>query len=262
MHTLLIKDLTATIDNKVILNNFSLKINEGEIHAIMGPNGVGKSTLAKVIMGDPAYKIISGEIYYDNVLLNDLKVDERAHLGLFLGMQLPLEIDGVSNADFLRTAMHEKLGNDFNLMTFIKELEANMKILNMDLNMMHRSINKGFSGGERKKNEILQMYMLKPSFVMLDEIDSGLDVDSLRIVADNLNRYYDINKPSFLVITHYQKFLDYVKPDYVHIMIDGTIVKSGDASLVGIVEDKGYDYFKNNLKTNKTAIIEGKEVNE
>lgn len=262
MHTLVIKDVTAKIENKIILKNFSLKINEGETHAIMGPNGVGKSTLSRVIMGDPAYTIVSGEIYYDDILLNNLTVDERARLGIFLGMQLPMEIDGVSNADFLRTAIHEQQGNAFNLMTFIKELEANMNVLNMDKNMMHRSINKGFSGGERKKNEILQMYMLKPNMVILDEIDSGLDVDSLRIVGDNINHYYEQKKPAFLVITHYQRFLDYLKPDFVHIMIDGAIVKSGKADLVKVIENQGYDYFRNNLDDNKTAIIEGIEKHE
>ncbi len=258
MHTLMIKNITVEINGKIILNNFNLKINEGEIHAILGPNGIGKSTLLRVIMGDPTYHLVSGEIYYDDTLLNNLTVDERAKLGIFLGMQLPLEIEGVTNADFLRTAVHNRIGDNFNLMRFIKELETNMDKLAMNKDMIHRSINVGFSGGERKKNEILQMYMLKPNLVILDEIDSGLDVDSLKIVADNINNYYKTIKPSMLLVTHYQKFLDYIKPDFVHIMIDGHIVKSGDYKLVDLVEQKGYDYFKtNNLEKNKTAIIEG-----
>lgn len=263
MHTLVIKDLVVEIDNKIILNNFNLKINEGEIHVIMGPNGIGKSTLLRVIMGDPSYNIVSGQIYYDDKLLNNLTADERSNLGIFLGMQLPLEIEGVTNADFLRTAVHNRQGNSFNLMQFIKELESNMDKLNMNKDMIHRSINVGFSGGERKKNEILQMYMLKPNFILLDEIDSGLDVDSLKIVADNINNYYLDKKPGMLLVTHYQKFLEYIKPDFVHIMIDGHIVKSGNSNLVDVVEKKGYDYFKtNNLVENKTPIIEGKNKHE
>jgi len=241
MHILKIENLTVEIDNKVILKDFNLEIKSGEIHAIMGPNGTGKSTLSKVIMGDENYKIVNGTIKYDDIILNDLTVDERARLGIFLGMQLPLEIEGVTNADFLRTAVHSKVGDEFKLFNFIKELEVNVDKLKMDKEMIHRSINMGFSGGERKKNEILQMYMLKPSFVILDEIDSGLDVDSLKTVGNNVMDYYNEYKPLMIVITHYQRLLDYIKPDYVHILKNGSIVKSGDSSLVKEIEEKGYD---------------------
>lgn len=240
MHTLKIDNLTVEVENKIILKNFNLEIKSGEIHAIMGPNGAGKSTLSKVIMGDENYKILSGTIMYDDIVLNNLKTDERARLGIFLGMQLPLEIEGVTNSDFLRTAVHCKENDNFKLFDFIKELEFNVNKLNMDKDMIHRSINMGFSGGERKKNEILQMYMLKPSFVILDEIDSGLDVDSLKIVAENVMEYYKECKPLMMVITHYQRLLDYIKPDYVHILKDGSIIESGDASLVEKIENYGY----------------------
>lgn len=241
MHILKIEDLTVEIENKIILKNFNLEMKSGEIHAIMGPNGTGKSTLSKVIMGDSNYKIVSGSIKYDDILLNDLTTDQRARLGIFLGMQLPLEIEGVTNSDFLRTAVHTKEKDNFKLFDFIKELESNVSKLKMDKEMIHRSINMGFSGGERKKNEILQMYMLKPSFVILDEIDSGLDVDSLKIVASNVMDYYNDKKPIMMVITHYQRLLDYIKPDYVHILKNGTIVKSGDYTLVEEIENNGYD---------------------
>ena len=241
MHILKIENLTVEVDNKIILKNFNIEIKSGEIHAIMGPNGTGKSTLSKVIMGDENYKIINGTIKYDDVILNNLTTDERARLGIFLGMQLPLEIEGVTNSDFLRTAVHAKEGNDFKLFDFIKELESNVDRLKMDKEMIHRSINMGFSGGERKKNEILQMYMLKPSFVILDEIDSGLDVDSLKVVATNVMDYYKEYKPLMIVITHYQRLLDYIKPDYVHILKNGSIIKSGDSSLVKEIEESGYD---------------------
>lgn len=236
-----IENLKVKVGDKIILNGFNLVINKGEIHAIMGPNGTGKSTLTKVIMGDPNYEIIDGTITFDGKLLNELKVDERARLGIFLGMQLPLAIEGVTNADFLRTALNTKDGKNFKLMPFIKELDKNVEQLKMKKDMIHRGINEGFSGGERKKNEILQMYMLKPSCVLLDEIDSGLDVDSLKIVGENVYNYAKEYKPCMLLITHYQRLLDYIHPDFVHIMKDGKIVKTGDSSLVKEIEEVGYE---------------------
>ena len=246
MHTLDIQNITVEVNKKKILKDFSLTINSGEIHAIMGPNGVGKSTLSKTIMGDKNYKLVSGNIFFDGKKLNDLEVDERARLGIFLGMQMPLEIEGVTNADFLRTALNTKEGTNFKLMPFINKLDKVVDELKMDRSMIHRGINSGFSGGERKKNEILQMYMLEPSLVILDEIDSGLDVDSLRVVGENVMKYYKDKNPGILLITHYQRLLDYIHPTHVHILKDGKIVKSGDASLVSIIEEKGYEEFSKN----------------
>lgn len=240
MHTLKIKDLTVSVENKTILKDFNIEIKSGEIHAIMGPNGTGKSTLSKVIMGDSNYKVEKGSIYFDDKEINDLPTDERAKLGIFLGYQMPLEITGVSNSDFLRTAMRNK-NEEFKLYDFIKKINATVEQLNMDKQMIHRGINEGFSGGERKKNEVLQMYMLEPNTIILDEIDSGLDVDSLRIVGENIMKYYEENKPAILLITHYQRLLDYIKPEYVHIMKNGHIVKTGDKSLVSLIEEYGYD---------------------
>ena len=241
MEGIKIENLKVEIDGKVILNDFNLVITKGEVHTIMGPNGTGKSTLTKVIMGDPHYKVLEGKIYFNDIDITNLKVDERAKLGIFLGMQLPLEIEGVTNADFLRTAISAKDKANFKLMPFIKELDKNVESLKMNKDMIHRGINVGFSGGERKKNEILQMYMLKPSCVLLDEIDSGLDVDSLKIVGENVTKYKEEYKPSILLITHYQRLLNYIKPDFVHIMKDGKIVKTGDASLVKEIEEVGYE---------------------
>ena len=246
MHTLDIQNITVEVNKKKILKDFSLTINSGEIHAIMGPNGVGKSTLSKTIMGDKNYKLVSGNIFFDGNKLNDLEVDERARLGIFLGMQMPLEIEGVTNADFLRTALNTKEGTNFKLMPFINKLDKVVDELKMDKSMIHRGINSGFSGGERKKNEILQMYMLEPSLVILDEIDSGLDVDSLRVVGENVMKYYKDKNPGILLITHYQRLLDYIHPTHVHILKGGKIVKSGDASLVSIIEEKGYEEFSKN----------------
>ncbi len=257
MHILEIIDLCVNIDNKEILKKFCLTIKSGEIHTIMGPNGVGKSTLSKVIMGDKNYKVISGEILFDGKDITNMPVNERANMGIFLGMQNPLEIDGVTNADLLRTALHSKLGSDFNLMPFIKELNANTEHLSMNKEMIHRSVNKGFSGGEKKKNEVLQMYMLKPNTVLLDEIDSGLDVDSLKIVGESITEYYNKYKPAMLLITHYQRLLDYIKPNFVHILIDGRIIKSGDASLVHLIEEKGYDYFKKEALGMASDVVQG-----
>ena len=240
MNTLNIKNLTVSVENKIILKDFNLEINNGEIHVLMGPNGIGKSTLTKVIMGDPNYKIEEGFIYYNDQLINDMSVDERSRLGIFLGMQLPIEIEGVTNADFLRSAVTIREKDNFKLFEFIKSLDAAVDKLKMDSSMIHRGINQGFSGGERKKNEILQMYILKPSFVMLDEIDSGLDVDSLKIVGNSVMDYFKEYNPGILLITHYEKLLNYIKPTHVHIISDGKIVKTGDYSLVKEIEKNGF----------------------
>lgn len=242
MNALHIENLFVTAEDKEILKDFTIDIKSGEIHVIMGPNGTGKSTLSKVIMGHPNYIIQKGTITYNNTKLNDLSVDARARLGIFLGMQMPTEIEGVTGADFLRTALHAKEGDSFKLMDFIKEMNQVSDKISLDKNMIHRSVNVGFSGGEKKKNEVLQMYMLKPSLIILDEIDSGLDVDSLKIVGESIMEYYKKEKPAILIITHYQRVLDYIKPDFVHIMKGGQIVRNGSANLVTEVEEKGFDF--------------------
>ena len=244
MDGLRIENLCVEVENKIILKDYNLEVKKGEIHAIMGPNGTGKSTLSKVIMGDEKYKVLSGNIYYNNELINNMTTDERALKGIFLSMQLPLEIEGVTNADLLRTAVHNKEKDDFKLFNFIKELDKTVETLKMDKDMVHRSINVGFSGGERKKNQILQIYILKPSLIILYEIDSGLDVDSLKVVANHVMDYYKKYNCAIIVITHYQRLLDYIKPDFVHIMKNGNIVKTGTSSLVKEVEESGYDKFK------------------
>lgn len=257
MNILKIDNLTASVNGKVILKDFNLEIKSGEIHAIMGPNGTGKSTLTKVIMGDDNYKIEKGHIYFNEQDITKMAVDERARLGIFLGMQMPMEIEGVSNADFLRTALRSK-DNNFKLYSFIKELDTKIDDLKMDKEMIHRGINEGFSGGERKKNEILQMHILKPGVVLLDEIDSGLDVDSLKIVGNSVMEYFKEYKPAILLVTHYQRLLDYIKPDFVHVMKDGKILKSSDASLVKFIEEEGYDKIDNF----EASIIKENENNE
>ncbi len=241
MNILKIENLTVEVAGKTILKDFNLEIKSGEIHAIMGPNGTGKSTLTKVIMGDPNYKIVKGKIIYNGKIINKMPVNERAKLGIFLGMQMPLAIEGVTNADFLRSALRTKEGDKFKLLSFIKEVDSLTKKLHMNSEMIHRGINDGFSGGERKKNEILQMRILKPDVVLLDEIDSGLDVDSLKLVGENVMDYYHEKKPAILLVTHYQRLLDYIEPDFIHIMKDGHIVLSGDKNLALKIEDEGYD---------------------
>lgn len=259
MHKLTIKNLYVKVADKEILKDFSLEIKNGEIHAIMGPNGTGKSTLSKVIMGDSTYEVVSGDILFDDKNINSLEVDERARLGIFLGMQMPLEIEGVTNADFMRSALNAKDGENFKLFQFIKDMEATVDKLHMDKEMIHRGVNVGFSGGERKKNEILQMNLLKPKMVLLDEIDSGLDVDSLKIVGNEVMDYYKREKPGMLVITHYQRLLDYIVPDYVHIMKDGHIIKSGNKDLVKEIEEYGYDI---KVSKNSTCVVKEKINNE
>ena len=240
MHSLKIINLTVKVENKVILTKFNLTINSGEIHVILGPNGTGKSTLSKVIMGDPDYEIISGTIKFDDKDITKLETDERAKLGIFLGFQMPISIEGVTNSDFLRTAIHSS-DKEFKLMEFIKKINSTCDKLKMDREMVHRPVNVGFSGGESKKNEILQMYLLNPNTILLDEIDSGLDMDSLKIVGKSVMDYYEEYNPAILLITHYQRLLNYIKPTHVHIMRDGKIIKSGDIKLVKEVEEKGYD---------------------
>lgn len=224
-----------------ILKDFSLEIRPGEVHAIMGPNGTGKSTLSKVIMGHYNYEITTGSLLFNGEDISLLSVDERAKRGIFLSMQDPIVIEGVSNSEFLRTAQSEVTGKKVNLYSFIKDMEKAMEEVLLDSSMLHRSLNQGFSGGEKKKNEILQLKFLKPKFIILDEVDSGLDVDSLRIVCSNINDYLSANPDtSLLIITHYPRILQYIKPDYVHVMLDGAIKKTGNKSLALEIEKNGY----------------------
>jgi len=241
-----IKDLEVLVNNKKVLNKLNLSINPGEIHVIMGPNGVGKSTLSKVLMGSEDYKVESGDILVDNKSIKDLETDERAKLGMFLSFQNPIDIEGVTNSEFLKVAINERREEPIGLYDFIHEMEQSFDELGLKKEMMHRSVNQNFSGGEKKKNEILQMKLLKPKFVILDELDSGLDVDSLKVVCDNVNSYLSDNPDtSVLMITHYQRILDYIKPDYIHILTNGHIVKTGDATLAKEIEEKGYKSFDN-----------------
>lgn len=241
-----IENLDVSINNKKILNNFNLIINDGEIHTIMGPNGVGKSTLSRVIMGDSNYKVLSGDITFNGDSILPLSVDERAKKGIFLAMQYPMEIEGVSNQDFLRTAISAMDNKRIGLYDFILKCEKGAEELSMNKDLIHRSLNVGFSGGEKKKNEVLQIKLLKPKFIILDELDSGLDVDSLRIVGENIKKYKEDNpNTSILIITHHPKILEYLKPDYVHIISGGTIIKSGDYTLAEEIEEKGYNEYKN-----------------
>ena len=226
--------------SKEILKDFSLTIKDGEIHAIMGPNGVGKSTLSKVIMAHPDYVINSGTITYNEDTLNNLTTDEIARKGVYLLMQDPSIIDGVSNSEALRTALKER-GSDTNLYNFITKMKKELESLKLPKDVMHRSINKGLSGGERKKNEVLGLKVLTPSFIILDELDSGLDVDSLKVVAKNINEYLKEHQDtSVLIITHYSRVLDLIKPDFVHEMKDGKIIKTGDITLAKQIEKTGF----------------------
>ncbi|EGQ3673061.1 Fe-S cluster assembly ATPase SufC [Staphylococcus pseudintermedius] len=243
--TLEIKDLHVSIDDKEILKGVNLTINTGEIHAIMGPNGTGKSTLSSAIMGHPSYEVTQGEVLLDGVNVLELEVDERAKAGLFLAMQYPSEITGVTNADFMRSAINAQReeSNEINLMQFIKKLDKQMDFLDMDKDMAQRYLNEGFSGGEKKRNEILQLMMLQPKFAILDEIDSGLDIDALKVVSKGINEMRGEEFGS-LIITHYQRLLNYITPDHVHVMYNGIVVKSGGAELAKRLEEEGYEWVK------------------
>ena len=241
MSVLEIKNLHVSIEDKEILKGVNLTLKTGEIHAIMGPNGTGKSTLSAAIMGNPNYEVTEGEILLDGVNVLELEVDERARLGLFLAMQYPSEIAGITNAEFMRAAINAKRDeNDkISVMNFIKKLDEKMEILNMPEEMAERYLNEGFSGGEKKRNEILQLLMLEPTFAILDEIDSGLDIDALRVVAKGINEMRGDNFGS-LIITHYQRLLNYITPDVVHIMMEGRVVMTGGADLAKRLEAEGY----------------------
>lgn len=241
MSVLEIKNLHVSIEDKEILKGVNLTLKTGEIHAIMGPNGTGKSTLSAAIMGNPNYEVTEGEILLDGVNILELEVDERARLGLFLAMQYPSEIAGITNAEFMRAAINAKRDeNDkISVMNFIKKLDEKMALLNMPEEMAERYLNEGFSGGEKKRNEILQLLMLEPTFAILDEIDSGLDIDALRVVAKGINEMRGDNFGS-LIITHYQRLLNYITPDVVHIMMDGRVVMTGGADLAKRLEAEGY----------------------
>lgn len=243
-----IKDLVVKVKNKTVLDGLNLDINSGETHVIMGPNGVGKSTLSKVIMGDSSYKVVSGDILVNGNSILDLTTDERARLGIFLSFQNPLDIEGVTNQEFLKMAINSNREEPIGLYEFIKILEKNYSDLDFSKEMMHRGINENFSGGEKKKNEIIAMKTLNPSFVILDELDSGLDVDSLDLVCKNVISYQKESKCSILLITHYNRILEKIKPDYVHIIMNGKIVKTGDASLADYIEENGYKLNQDSAK--------------
>lgn len=261
MSTLVIKDLHVVIDGKEILKGVNLSLNTNEIHAIMGPNGTGKSTLASAIMGHPKYEVTSGSITLDGKNVLEMEVDERAKAGLFLAMQYPSEISGVTNADFLRSAINARRGegNEISLMKFIRELDDKMEFLEMPEEMGQRYLNEGFSGGEKKRNEILQLMMLKPKFAILDEIDSGLDIDALKVVSKGINA---MRGEGFgcLMITHYQRLLNYITPDHVHIMMQGRVVRSGGPELAEKLEAEGYDWIKKELGIEDEEETSGQEA--
>ncbi|GEN89866.1 Fe-S cluster assembly ATPase SufC [Oceanobacillus sojae] len=243
-----IKNLHVSIEDKEILKGVNLTVKSGEFHAIMGPNGTGKSTLASAIMGHPNYEVTEGTITLDGEDVLEMEVDERARAGLFLAMQYPSEISGVTTSDFLRSAINAKReeGDEIPLMNFIKKLDRDLEYLDIDKNMATRYLNVGFSGGEKKRNEILQLLQLHPDIAILDEIDSGLDIDALKVVSKGINQMRSENL-GCLIITHYQRLLNYITPDFVHVMMQGRVVKSGGPELAKRLEAEGYEWVKEEL---------------
>jgi Fe-S cluster assembly ATP-binding protein len=242
-----IKDLHASIEGKEILKGLNLEINAGEVHAIMGPNGSGKSTLANVLAGHEGYEVTKGEVFFEDKELLDMAPEDRAREGLFLAFQYPIEIPGISNATFLKTAVNEirkyKGKEELSPKEFLELIKEKTKILDMDNSLLSRSVNTGFSGGEKKRNEIFQLLMLDPKFALLDETDSGLDIDALKLVSHGVNSFKAKDK-AVLVVTHYQRLLDYIVPDFVHVLSNGKIIKSGGKELALELEEKGYDWIK------------------
>jgi len=242
-----VKDLRVSINDNEILKNLNLKLNKGEIHAIMGPNGSGKSTFSKVLAGHPIYSVSNGDIFFKGSSILDLEPEQRSHLGIFLAFQYPIEIPGVSNEDFLRLAYNskQKFYNkpEIDPIEFLSIINEKLKLVNMSPIFLSRNVNEGFSGGEKKRNEILQMLLLDSELAILDETDSGLDIDALKTISMGINNFMNPSK-SILLITHYQRLLDYIKPDYVHVMQDGKIVKTGSAELAKELETKGYEWLK------------------
>jgi Fe-S cluster assembly ATP-binding protein len=242
-----VKNLYVSIADNKILKNLNLKINKGEIHAIMGPNGSGKSTFSKVLAGHPAYSVLDGDIFFKGNSILELEPDERSHLGIFLAFQYPIEIPGVSNEDFLRLAYNSKQKfynkSEVDPIEFLTVINEKLKLVNMSPAFLSRNVNEGFSGGEKKRNEILQMILLDSELAILDETDSGLDIDALKTISIGINNFMDSSK-SILLITHYQRLLDYIKPDYVHVFQDGKIIKTGSAELAKELENKGYEWLK------------------
>ena len=239
-----VANLKAAINETEILKNLNLEIYKGQIHAIMGPNGSGKSTLSKIIAGHPSYEIISGDIFFQGNSILELEPEERSHLGIFLAFQYPIEVPGVSNEDFLRLAYNAKLKSqneeEIDPISFLMVINEKLELVDMDPSFLSRNVNEGFSGGEKKRNEILQMALLDATLSILDETDSGLDIDALKVVSEGVNASRN-GKNSFLIITHYQRLLDYIKPDYVHVLKDGIIIKSGGSELALELEKKGYE---------------------
>ncbi len=242
-----VKDLHVSINETEILKNLNLTINKGEIHAIMGPNGSGKSTFSKVLAGHPAYSILKGDILFKGLSILDLEPEQRSHLGIFLAFQYPIEIPGVSNEDFLRLAYNskQKFYNkpEIDPLEFLTVINEKLKLVSMSPVFLSRNVNEGFSGGEKKRNEILQMILLDSELAILDETDSGLDIDALKTISMGINNFMDSSK-SILLITHYQRLLDYIKPDYVHVFQDGKIIKTGSAELAKELENKGYEWLR------------------
>jgi len=245
-----VKDLHVTVDGNEILRGVKLTVNAGEVHAVMGPNGSGKSTLAQALAGHPSYTITQGTVLYDGKDLLDLSAEERAQEGVFLAFQYPVEIPGVANAYFLRAALNairaHRGEEQLDAVDFLAVLRQKLKVVEMDQSFMSRPVNEGFSGGEKKRNEILQMAVLEPRLAILDETDSGLDIDSLRIVANGVEKLRGPER-SMVLVTHYQRLLNYIEPDYVHVLMDGRIVRSGDKNLAHELEAKGYDWLKQEI---------------
>ncbi len=248
MELLKIKNLRVGVEGKEILKGLNLAINKGEVHAIMGPNGTGKSTLANVLAGKPGYEVLEGEVYFLGKNLLELEPEERAREGIFLAFQYPVEIPGVTNANFMKTAVNEirkyRQLEPLDAFDFLQLMKERAQLVGLDSSYLQRNVNEGFSGGEKKRNEIFQLAMLEPKLAILDETDSGLDIDALKIVANGVNSLRNSER-SFLVITHYQRLLNYLTPDFVHVMFDGKIVLSGDKNLALELEAKGYDWLKN-----------------